>query len=280
MLPSIDTIWYYRCYMILQILYDFALLLYSRYGVLWPERIRSVFQCGPYKSELDAVLSENQMRFLAPTPCCCIPTQPQKIRIIYHRQQLSLAWHTSVRLARPFHELLMNSLPSRLPTIFLVYFRLPIGHWGREPAPLQHCTTCLAPLPRHRRAASFRGLHPLCLLGHLNIIKVKWGFFLFHFFNLSSLFKTTEFWQPLQYFQNLVMNLIMKWLKHSFCTDLFPCSERITGGHVCLSAWNRNIHAHWVPFTHNLQQWNRTHGPSLTHTPAPLKPQSETLRFP
>lgn len=105
-------------------------------------------------------------------------------------------------------------------------------------------------------------------------------FFLFHLFNLSSLFKTTDFWQPLQYFQNPSMKLIMKWLKHPFHTDLFPCSETITVGHVCLSDSNHNIHAHRVPFTYKLQRRNRAHGPSLTHTPAPLKPQSETLRFP
>lgn len=41
-----------------------------------------MFQCGPYKSELDATLSEKQMHFLAPTPCCC---SPRKSPIIYGR---------------------------------------------------------------------------------------------------------------------------------------------------------------------------------------------------
>lgn len=69
----------------------FALLLYSRYDILWSERIRSVFQCGPYKSELEVILSENQTHFLAPTPCCCMPVQPQKIPHHYHGEQLSRA---------------------------------------------------------------------------------------------------------------------------------------------------------------------------------------------
>lgn len=105
--------------------------LHSRCAVLWLEMIRSAFQCGPHKSELDATLSEKQMHFLAPTPCCCIPGQPQKTPPLFN--------HRAAARNHPFRELLRSCLPSRSPVTFLVYSGLPRGRtwaqWRKKPSP-------------------------------------------------------------------------------------------------------------------------------------------------
>lgn len=155
---------------------SFALVLCSRYPVLWSERIRAVFRCRPYKSDLDAVLSKNQRRFLVPTPCCCIPVQPQKIP--HHLPQRavlpSVLCDTSIRPVRSFWELLRNHLSGRLPVIFLVYLCLSIGRTrGHEEgsllpvsAHLQHHTTCCTVLHCHNTG--------WCLLLEISILLVAW----------------------------------------------------------------------------------------------------------
>lgn len=134
-----------------------------------------MFPCGPYKSELDTMLSESQMPFLAPAPCCSIPAQPQKT---LHRVQWSEAppgvpHHTSIRLAVSLGEHLENLVSQPTARAFSVCFLLPTGRkWGQwglapcicsppPPCSLLRCTL----LPQHELASSFRKLHPLCLLG-------------------------------------------------------------------------------------------------------------------
>lgn len=165
------------------------------------------------------------MHFLTPRPCCCIPVQPQKIP--HHLPQSSCT-----KPARPFRELLRSCLPSRSPVI-LVCSGLPRGRrwaqWRREPAPLQHCTSCCSGPHCHNSG--------WLLLSEISILFVSWVrlislimfgfFFLFLSFNLSSLFKTTDVWETFEYFEDLATKLIMKWLEHF--TQICSPAERFLG---------------------------------------------------
>lgn len=134
-----------------------------------------MFPCGPYKSGLDTMLSESQMPFLAPAPCCSIPAQPQKIlhRVQWSKAPPGVPHHTSIRLAVPLREHLENLVSQPTARAFSVRFLLPTGRkrgqWGLAPcicSPPPPCSLLRCTLlPQHELASSFRKLHPLCLLG-------------------------------------------------------------------------------------------------------------------
>lgn len=143
--------------------------------------IRSVFQRGPYKSELDATLSEKQMHFLAPTLCCRIPVQPQKAPLFNHR---------AAARNHPFWELLRSCLPSRSPAISLVYSGLPRGRiWAqrrRKPSPcMLPSSTAQAGSGAHCQNTGWLLLSEICIR-FVSLVKlislITFIFFLFLFF--------------------------------------------------------------------------------------------------
>lgn len=245
----------------------FAHLLYSRYAVLWSERIRSVFQCEPHKSEFNAMLSENETCFLAPTPCCCIPGQPQKIphrsaqtaalpgtRVIESRNRVL------VRPAGPLWEPLRNCLPNRSPVIFLVLFSL-VNRSGREGACSSSSAAQLA-APHHHNTSSL-------LLLEISILFVSWDVLIL--VRASGLvFCLVFFFRCLFFFS------------YSISSTFLPCSRQLISGSFTVfprPTYKAEYETAWTSFLHRFvpMLWENHGGPRLLLWQQPQHPCPKSL---
>lgn len=111
----------------------------------------------------------------------------------------------SSRLAMQLWEHLRNGFPGPLLELSVCSHRPTGRKWGHRGAcpcicspPPPHSPLCCTPLPQHELPSSLSDRHPPRLVDRL--ISVRSSLFsLLHFFNLSSLCKTTNFSWPLQY---------------------------------------------------------------------------------
>lgn len=190
------------------------------------------FHRGPYKSGLDAMLSEKLSCAFSCSDTLLL-VQPQKIP--HHLPQSSCA-----KPARPFRELQRGCLPSSSPMTFLVYSGLPRGRtwaqWRRKPSPwMLPSSIAQAGSGPHCHSTGWLLLSEISILFVSSVRLISLIMFIFSY-SFPSTFLISG--RPL----SILKIWLQSWLWNGLNAShrFFPCRDTL-GGCACLTATTRSM---------------------------------------